>query len=296
MIKNIFKIIIFVSIVSFAFTTHAASIYFEPSNIISDINSSFEVKLLLDTEGESINAIDLEIDIPEGINIENILYGNSFITLWIEEPRVEDKKIKLSGIIPGGYKGIISPSGYKAGEVITLILNSESKENKNLYVSNSSILLNDGEGTEINTSSELLNYVYQDGIKQEVLFEDNQSPKDFTVDVSETDLFDDKYILVWNAIDKESGIDYYEIKIGDNDWEKGSSSYSISKSLLSKGVQVKAVDNFGNIKTTSIIYTGEIEQTGKSLWSIIITIVIIILLIFVILFLKKRGVSLSNDK
>lgn len=265
----------------------AASLYFNPSSINANVDVLVQTDLMLDTEGSVINAVDITLDIPKGLVIKYILYGDSIIPLWIEKPVLDEGKITFSGIIPAGYSGILSASSIlEPGKVMSIVFESRDIGTKEISLSNVSILKNDGKGTEIDTSVSSLTYSFVNSDEIPLVVEDNIAPDDFDIEVIETNLFKKGYMLVWNTADKESGIYYYELRIGDGEWEQAESPYEISQRDLSKGVTVKAVDNFGNVTVSSVMYTGLLEENGLRVSPSFGIILILILLVG--LYLRRR--------
>ena len=109
-------------------------------------DSTFDVSILLDTGGEMINAVSLEIHFPpDKLQVVDPVAGQSFITLWIEQPTYSNTEgtIRFMGGVPEGTKtssGVIATITFraiKAGRAIVEILPA------------SQILAHDGKGTNI---------------------------------------------------------------------------------------------------------------------------------------------------
>lgn len=73
-------------------------------------NTEALYRLVLDTEGEKLNALEGEIHIPEEVTLADIDTESSIFGPWIEEPSYESssRTLRFSGIVPGG---ILTPSG-----------------------------------------------------------------------------------------------------------------------------------------------------------------------------------------
>lgn len=76
------------------------------------------------------------------------------------------------------------------------------------------------------------------------------TPPEFFKPSIETDVLKDKtkqYKLFFSALDKSSGVAYYEMKIDDGAWQKAASPYIISdQDRTGKTMTLRAVDNAGN--------------------------------------------------
>ena len=119
---------------------------------------------------------------------------------------------------------------------------------------------------------------------------DRELPESFTPLMgSNPDIFNGKYFLVFNTVDKQSGIDHYEIqeslrKGGDESkWIRAESPHQLSDQTLRSFIIVKAVDKAGNFRIETLSL-GNPQQFYQSImfW------VIIILILIGFLFLKKK--------
>jgi hypothetical protein len=58
-------------------------------------------------------------------------------------------------------------------------------------------------------------------------------------------VFDGNYYVVFSTVDKQSGLDHYEI-FESGAWKAVSSPYKLRNQSLKGGVQIKAIDKAGN--------------------------------------------------
>jgi len=93
-----FVIIIFVLsyIFVFSYETHAARLYFYPQNLSVSAGDSFIVEVRFDTEGESVNALEIEGTVENGV-IESITTANSMIKIFIESLQIGENKFRFVG-------------------------------------------------------------------------------------------------------------------------------------------------------------------------------------------------------
>ena len=101
----------------FAPSANGAKVYFEPQPASYKVGDSFTVSLLLDTEGQAINAVDISIRVPVLLKIKNISKSGSMIQLWVSEPSFSGGTINLIGGIPAGTttsKGTIAKITFDA--------------------------------------------------------------------------------------------------------------------------------------------------------------------------------------
>ncbi len=146
MTKNLkLKSLFLISISYFLFfiaSAQAAELFFETKNREVGLNSQFKVDILINTQGEEINAIEGSVVFPWGFfGVKEISDGNSIINFWAQKPKlVLDNEIIFSGIVPGGYKG-------SNAKLFSIIFQSLKEGNATIDFSGLKVLLNDGNGT-----------------------------------------------------------------------------------------------------------------------------------------------------
>lgn len=229
------------------------------------VGQSFYIDLMLDTEGADINAVQGIINFSSDIlKFESLNDGDSIITFWAEKPIYKDGIVSFSGVIPGGFKGVLSPyyQGVRPGKILRLYFIAKAEGDAIIKLTNAKTLLNDGQGTEapltISNFKFLISPSTSSGQVPLIETKDIESPEDFKPEiVSDPDLFSGKNALVWTAKDKGSGIDYYQVaeqrgNITQNylelPWQTTESPYILKDQTLKSYIYVKAVDNAGNIR------------------------------------------------
>lgn len=127
-------------------TASAATISVSPSSGTFTIESTINVLVYLDTEGESINAFDLVLRFPsDKLQIISPSTGPSIVGVWTGNPRYDNVRgtIELRGGIPGGIttsNGLIASFLFRAKSVGTATIKPETQ---------SKVLLNDGLATDV---------------------------------------------------------------------------------------------------------------------------------------------------
>jgi hypothetical protein len=127
-------------------TAEAAVLTLQPSGGSFVVGSTFDVSIFLDTEGQSINVIDVGLIFPpDKIQVISPTTGKSIIGVWTAQPRFNNEAgiITLQGGVPGGInvsQGLIATLTFRVKQVGTAILK---------FSDNSRILLNDGKGTDV---------------------------------------------------------------------------------------------------------------------------------------------------
>lgn len=82
----------------------AAKLYFYPQAIDALEGETFVVEVRVDTEGESINALEVEGRVTNGV-IESVGTANSLVEIFIESAKTSENSFKFSGGTPGGFTG-----------------------------------------------------------------------------------------------------------------------------------------------------------------------------------------------
>jgi hypothetical protein len=110
MIKKIKIILLAISfsvgaVMFFGETTEAALVHFNLDVKEADIGEMFSLEVLLNSEGEAINAVGLTIETQgDKIKLKDWNDGGSIINYWIDKPMVgENGDLNLEGVILGGF-------------------------------------------------------------------------------------------------------------------------------------------------------------------------------------------------
>jgi hypothetical protein len=238
--------------------SQAAIISVDPPKGTYGPGDTFIAAIRIDTEGTCINAAHVELSYPVGIvRVVDISRGDSIFSLWPDEPKNDADKgvITFSGGIPGGYCGKISgdpgESNVLAKIVFTFLKADPTSANIALLPA-SLVYLNDGLATKAQLS--LAGATYALGKQATlpsndwlgILQSDTIPPEPFTVQVESTKgVFGGSYFAVFSTVDKQSGIDHYEIQ-ENGIWKRISNPYKLTDQSLKNGVLLKAVDKAGN--------------------------------------------------
>jgi hypothetical protein len=125
--------------------THA-EVYFSPRSGSFVEGSTFEVPIILNTKGNSINGIEVRINFDKNkLSIIKPSSGTSIISVWVEPPKYDNTKGAASyvGVIPDG---IVTTRGL----IGTITFKALATGRASISIENSSKLLqNDGLGTEV---------------------------------------------------------------------------------------------------------------------------------------------------
>ncbi len=256
-LKKIIKKIISISLASlfgvslvFVVPATAAELFFDSRANEVGIGQEIEISLFLNTENKKINAIEGEIIIPSDfVELKEIRYGNSIISLWLEEPFLtESGLIRFAGIIPGGLNDANS-------YLLSLVIESDQVSENIFDLKNLNILLHDGKGTPTPVKYERykLLTVSEQKVLPVINKIDKTKPEEFELTISrDIKIFNNDWFIIFAAQDKGVGIDYYLIqetrtgRLSDEKWIKSVSPYKLIDQSKKSYIFVKAIDKAGN--------------------------------------------------
>ncbi len=277
----LFSALVFLCIPSNA---NAALLYFDPAEASIFRGDTVTLGLRIDTdEDECINTVDAVITYDEGIRAIDVSRGESILSIWVEDPVIDETKhtITFAGGIPGGYckRALGDPSLTNVIAQIVFLspgFTVGAKENPSVKISvspESRVLLHDGLGTEATLRTQdsviaLLSTAGPEGSDswRDEVANDVEPPSDFSITLTQDETaFSNKYFIVWNTQDKQSGIDHYEVMEepledlysftwgrADAPWKRVESPYVLEDQTLNSTLRVKAIDKAGN-ETISVL-------------------------------------------
>lgn len=294
----IMKIKLFLLILNSLFLTPAlasaaVSVFLDPDNIIAGSSGTFTANIRIETGGECVNAIDAKLMFDNTIlKAVDFGRGQSLISLWIAPPKIDQESgvISFSGGIPGGYCGRVSGdpglTNILGKAVFSPLVPSSSTRIE--FFENSEVLLNDGAGTKAEAEYRGAQVTITAGEGDNEWLSDIRAdavaPEDFTIELDRDPVaYDGKYFIAWSTVDKQSGIDHYEV-LETNPWKFGffnflgvgekrtfwipaESPYVLRDQNLRSRIMVKAVDKIGNERIaginpeTSLLQKIEIDKT-----------------------------------
>ena len=263
-----FIILLLTIVIGFLFTitgVHAVELYLESSQFEYSSNEIFSVDIRLNLIPlENINALEVYLsfdrDVLEAVDFST---ANSILT-FIKNPVIDEQNgvINFSGIIPGGYTGRLAGDPGKSNLLGTAILQVKKQENGTALISfltNYQTFLNDGQGTKaILTFLPLEIKIKKKEMDSDFLNDwektkedDKTPPEEFIPEIVE---MENRYFLMFNTQDKQSGINNYAVyesirkktKINLGDWQLAESLYLLKDQNLESYIYVKAVDKASN--------------------------------------------------
>lgn len=147
-ILTIYKIFLLFFLLS-ANKAFSASLNLSPANGNFSVGDNISVRLRVSTSGESINAISSVLNYSNNtLSLSSITKSGSIISLWPVEPSFSNQsgRITLEGVVLNGYGG-------SSGNVVTLNFRAISEGSAYVRFTSGSVLANDGQGTNVLTSS-----------------------------------------------------------------------------------------------------------------------------------------------
>ena len=291
---NFYKFtIIFLTILFLPLGAGAAALYLEPEEGVYGPGDSVSLNVMLDIDDACVNTVEAEIVYPkEFLRATEFLVGESILTLWLDRPDTaavsEANKtgvLRFAGGIPGGYCGKIPGDPGQSNIVGRLIFTlpglvvSEARPEmlEVGFSGRTRVLLNDGLGTadRLRTSGAALTYAgsrTRPGEKwRDQISADTIPPEPFIVELqSRPDMFNGRYYIIFSTLDKQSGLDRYEVleirpeeELGLEpeygiwerllverrpapEWKIAQIPYLLEDQSLQSVIKVKAIDKAGN--------------------------------------------------
>jgi hypothetical protein len=155
MMRRIFFLTFF-TILFFPGISQAATLLLSPSSGTFSVGSTFNASILLDTKGQSVNAIEVELSFPpDMLQIVSPSVGQSVVGVWTATPKFNNTtgKLELQGGVPGGItasNALVSTVTFRVKSI---------GEGLVKFLDGSKVLLNDGLGTNVLTQT--ANAVYK---------------------------------------------------------------------------------------------------------------------------------------
>lgn len=148
--KRLFSILI---ILTLSFTmvpsvkAEGASLYLSPQTGTFFIGSTFDISVFVNTEGNSINAVQVDLKFPpELLQVTSPTAGSSFISIWADQPFYSNQEGLVS------FKGGVPSPGINTSSGLVSTITFRAKASGRALVSfldSSKVLLADAKGTNI---------------------------------------------------------------------------------------------------------------------------------------------------
>ena len=283
---------------------HAAVLFFDVPHTIG-VGDTFEVAVMLDTEGESVNALEGIVVFDEDtLTFVSARTGGSIVPLWVTEPQYISGGFVFRGIIPGGFTGVAESFATKTkpGRIFSILFEAKRVGETGFSFDAVEILRNaeTPEPVTLEAKKSAFSIVANVSEPNFDTVYDTEPPLPFhPVIVSDPEFFGGETVLLWNTHDKESGVAYYELFISKKELQEGASvSWTRVKSphVLSKGdikqyLYVKAVDYAGNEYIAEVSPQKSFLSDRFVISLVVFFIVSLVLLyLFSILIIKRKRI------
>ncbi len=263
------------------------SVYFDIPNKSVGVGSEFYIDVMLDVQGNDINGIEGSVSIPNNdtIKLVRVEDGQSIVRAWLIHPNTIGDTINFSGIIPNGFTGVIdtiNSEKKKSGNIMRLVFKSTKVGNALVSTQNIVVTQNDGLGTINNIeSTSVLIDTNSESINTDYKIDDTNKPELIASVEKDENLFDNKYTLIFQAIDRGVGMKDVMVKEGLlGQWKAVSSPYLLEDQSHQSIIKVKATDFAYNFATV-VIYPPLYAILGT-------TVIVFIIVLLALLFVKKN--------
>lgn len=346
------KKIIIIIFLLLPLSSEASTLYMETNANEYGPGDTFALDVYVDIGEECINTIAASIVYPSDyVNIIDFIHGESIINLWLDRPNAQKIQkaneagvLTFSGGTPGGYCGKIPGDPGRSNlvariifSVPSLIISDIEREMIKLDFNQTEtkVLLNDGYGTEDDVT--LVGVEYKVGKTatqktkdwKEQITNDNVKPEPFVVELRrDKGMFNNQYYIIFHTVDKQSGIDRYEVMETKNtsdqgvvekksfferfftkllsaptpEWKQATMPYVLEDQDLESVIRIKAVDKAGNERFVEYIPPAELRaETQMSLEKIFFVLllslgVIIVILVIIFIYRKKRKNRINKNE
>ena len=141
--------LLFVTLLYFGltFSVSAATLSVSPGSGVYTSNSTFTVRVTVNSAGAPINAAEGTLSFnPKELSVVSVNRNGSIFNLWVTEPAFSNSAgtINFSGGLPSGYTG-------SSGNIMTVTFKAVGSGAAKINFSNGSVLANDGKGTNVLT-------------------------------------------------------------------------------------------------------------------------------------------------
>ena len=273
----------------------AALLYFDPGEANVYRGDTVTLGLRIDTdEGECINAVDAVIHYDPSLKAIDVSRGDSILNLWVENPVIDETAhtISFAGGLPGGYCGRIPGDPRLTNILVELVFQSPgfvigagNNPSGKVWVDEASqAFIHDGLGTNatVRLQDAKINLMPNAGGENSDTWRsevgaDAEIPSDFAITLSrEETAFSGKYFITFNAVDKQSGIDHYEVMEepieeynsftwgrADAPWVVTESPYVLKDQTLNSTIRVRALDKAGNERMETLVPDNALRSISR---------------------------------
>lgn len=249
--------ILFIGVLFFPTASFAAEISFEQNPAFVRAGDMVVLNVFLDTTGNTVNAVEGSIRFSDELNLLDVRLTNSLVPLWVTPPAMKIKgTLSFAGVLPGGYEG--------QGNLFTLVFSTAKKGDAQVSVGDTAVYKNDGLGSRASIAPRQYTIVihepsgkpFRANVDADVL-----PPEPFVPELTSGEPFMMQGpVLVFSTIDKDSGVDHYELassymrdaKEKDLSWNSVESPYALTEEDGARYVYIRVIDRAGNTRLVVI--------------------------------------------
>jgi hypothetical protein len=143
--KKLLLFFLFLFLISFTHTAFAAGLNLSPSSGNYNVGDTIKVRIVLVSSDQSANAVSSSLTFSKNVlTLSSVSKTNSLISLWAQEPSYSNANgtADMEGVILNGYTG-------SNATILTLFFKAKATGAANIKFTSSSVLANDGQGTNI---------------------------------------------------------------------------------------------------------------------------------------------------
>ncbi len=140
----------FIFFIFFTTSVDAASLFLSPATGAFSLGKSFSVSVYVSSADQSINAVSGTLSFPSNLlQVVSLSKSGSVMSLWVQEPGFSN------GAGTVNFEGVVLNPGYigSSGKIITINFKTKAIGTALVNFSSSSVLANDGQGTNILTGA-----------------------------------------------------------------------------------------------------------------------------------------------
>jgi hypothetical protein len=256
------------------------------------IGETFTVPILVASPEAAINAFSIQVSYPDSIEFVGSDEQGSVVGLWVEQPAVVDGKILLSGAMSSGFTETYNPlNKQRSPGLITKLIFRGTEPDSGAIIAVPELFAHDGKGTVLPASGFSVQVAIDSRISTDAyVWDDAILPESFIPYVQKHDsIFGGKYVVIFDTIDKDSGIARYEVKEGSGRWVVAKSPYLLNDQSLHSAIAVRAIDKAGNIRMQTVPAPRGVETSSNTIMFSVLILCIIVAGAFMYQRNKKRN-------
>jgi hypothetical protein len=264
------------SLVIFPSVVLAATVHLNSDLESVSVGDTVAIRVEMDTEDQTPNTIEGRIVVsdPKKIEISKTSTAGSVLTVWPQNPISDgESAILFTGGVPGGFN-------QKSAPLFAFFFLAKEEGLATFSFSDLKAYDNDGKATPIDVLGSDL--TVQVGSKkadvqrdqwEETIASDLQPPENIIATFGQdASLFEGKKLIQISAVDRQSGIEYFEIKEGRNPAVRSGDVYVLMDQSETSRIQITAYDYAGN--HSQIILTPRVPSINY--WRVLLGMLIFV--------------------